>query len=258
MTDIPLSDHTRNYWRYEYDVAQRYMVPLLMRWGIRLRDSSLVDLGCGEGGGVCAMHDAGAQCAGFDIDRGRIDAAAALCENRQIPLAVGNLYEDQLPFQGRTFDIVVLHDVFEHLEHKEKVLTRIRQFMKPQGVLLITFPPYYSAYGAHQQHCVAWFARLPFFHLVPFSVSHLLPRLNGEHLPVVTEIQKLAHLRMGMGKFEGIARDGGLRILHKRAYIISPNHIRIGLRPLPAGFLAKVPLVNEILCSGAVYLLGTE
>jgi SAM-dependent methyltransferase len=258
MTDVPLSDHTRKYWRYEYEVAQRYMVPLLTQWGVRLAAASLIDLGCGEGGGVCAMHDAGAHCAGFDIDQGRIVAAGALCEDRQIRLTVGNLYDERVPFSGEKFDVVVLHDVFEHLEQKEMVLARICGFMKPAGVALITFPPYYSAYGAHQQHCVAWFARMPFFHLVPFGVSRLLPRLKGESPPVIAETLKLARLRMGMGRFERIARYGGVRILHKRAYLISPNHIRFGLRPLPAGFLAEIPVLNEVLCSGVVYLLGKE
>jgi SAM-dependent methyltransferase len=254
----PLSDHTRTYWKYEYDVAHRYMIPLLLRWGIPLRDASLLDLGCGEGGGLCAMHDAGARCAGFDIDAGRIAAAEELCGDRRIPLAVGNLYEQRLPFQERSFDIVVLHDVFEHLEQKADVLQRIGQFMTPRGVLLMTFPPYYSAYGAHQQHCVTWFARLPFIHLVPFAVSRLLPRLKREHPSVVAETTKLARQKMGMGTFERITREGGLRILHRRAYLISPNHIRFGLRPLPAGVLADVPLLGELLSSGVVYLLGKE
>ena len=254
----PLSDHTRNYWKYEYDVAHRYMVPLLLDWGIPLRDASLLDLGCGEGGGLCAMHDAGVRCAGFDIDAGRIAAAAELCADRRIPLAVGNLYEQHLPFQGEAFDIVVLHDVFEHLERKAEVLQRIRQYMKPQSALLMTFPPYYSAYGAHQQHCVTWFARLPFFHLVPFAVSRLLPRLKREHPSVVAETTKLARQKMGMAAFERITTGAGLRIRHKRAYLISPNHIRFGLRPLPAGPLAHVPLLGELLSSGVIYLLGKE
>jgi 2-polyprenyl-3-methyl-5-hydroxy-6-metoxy-1,4-benzoquinol methylase len=234
------------------------MVPLLAQWGVQIRNRTLLDAGCGEGGGLCALHDAGALCAGFDIDEARVNAARTLSGDRQILFATGNLYDTGLPFQGWTFDVVVLHDVFEHLEHKEKAIAQLKQWMQPKGALLITFPPYYSAYGAHQQHCVAWFARLPFFHLVPLSISHLLPRLKHERPAAVAETQKLARLKMGMRKFEQISRRCGLRILHKRAYIISPNHIRFGLRPLNAGLIAEIPGVNELLCSGVVYLLGKE
>jgi SAM-dependent methyltransferase len=258
MTDLSLSDHTRRYWAYEYEVSSRFMAPLLRQWGVHVRNCTLLDAGCGEGGGLCAMHDAGARCAGFDVDEARINAARVLSGDRQIVFAVGNVYDTRLPFQDRTFDVVVLHDVFEHLEHKEKAIAQLKQWMRPEGVLLITFPPYYSAYGAHQQHCVAWFARLPFFHLLPLSISHLLPRLKREQPAVVAETQKLARLKMGMRKFQRISQRCGLRILRKRAYVISPNHIRFGLRPLNAGFLSEIPGVNELICSGVVYLLSKE
>jgi SAM-dependent methyltransferase len=258
MTDVALSDHTRRYWSYEYQVSGRFMVPLLEQWGVQIRNRTLLDAGCGEGGGLCATHDAGAQCAGFDVDEARITAARAMSGDRKIIFSVGNLYANRLPFQDRAFDVVVLHDVFEHLEQKENVIAQLKRWMLPGGVLLITFPPYYSAYGAHQQHCVAWFARLPFFHLMPLSISHVLPRLKHEHPAVVAETQKLARLKMGMRKFEQISHRCGLRILRKRAYIISPNHIRFGLRPLNAGILAEIPGLNELLCNGVVYLLGKE
>ena len=75
-------------------------------------------------------------------------------------------------------------------------------------------------------------------------------------LHVVAEVQKLARLKMGMKQFERIARDRGLRIERRRAYLISPNHIRFGLRPFAAGPLARVPVIREFACTGVVYLLS--
>jgi SAM-dependent methyltransferase len=177
---------------------------------------------------------------------------------RTIPFTVGNLYERPLPFKDRQFDIVVLHDVFEHLEEKDRILAALRTYMKPDGVLLITFPPYFSAYGAHQQHCITPWARLPFIHLLPFVVSRALPSLKGEYPSVIEEVQKLHRQKMGMRSFERIAADGGLRVHRKRAYFISPNHIRFGLRPVPAGPIASVPVIGEVLCTGVAYLLKLE
>jgi hypothetical protein len=127
--------------------------------------------------------------------------------------------------------------------------------MAPGAGLMITFPPYYSAYGAHQQHLRANFARLPFFHLLPFALSGVLPRLAGEYPHVVEEVQKLGRLKMGMGKFERLAATAGFAVAGKQAYLISPNHIRFGLTPVPAGPLSSVPLLGELLCTGVVYLL---
>jgi SAM-dependent methyltransferase len=179
--------HDRKYWQYEYDVAARYLVPLLRSWGVQPAGCAVLDVGCGEGGGLCALADAGGTCAGFDVDTGRIDSARTLKGERAIDFRTGDIYADGAPFEGKTFNLVTLHDVFEHLERKREMLDRIAGYLAPGGKLLITFPPYYSAYGAHQQHIATWYARLPFFHLVPTAMSRLIPRLKGEAPHVLAE-----------------------------------------------------------------------
>jgi SAM-dependent methyltransferase len=251
-------NHTQKYWQYEYDVSAHYMVPLLEGWGTLLKGAELIDVGCGEAGGLCAMHDAGATCVGFDIDAPRVESAKQLKGDRAIPLTTGNLYNDSLPFDDRRFDIVVLHDVFEHLDHKERVLQKLGSYLKPDGKLLITFPPYYSAYGAHQQLLRAPFLKIPFFHLLPLALSFVLPRVKGEEPYFVEEVRKLGRLKMGMKKFEALIHKGGWSVAGKQAYIIGPNHIRFGLKPIPAGPIATIPVLNEIACTGVVYLLSRQ
>jgi SAM-dependent methyltransferase len=252
----PITDHDRRYWQYEYDVAWRYMVPLLRTWGVSLSGTAVLDAGCAEGGGVCAIHDAGARCAGFDIDAGRIDLARALTGGRAIAFGLGSLYEEIFPFSETTYDLVILHDVFEHLDHKDRVLRKLGQLLAAGGRILITFPPYFSAFGAHQQHLSTWYGRLPYFHLLPFALTRILPRMKGEAPSVLDEIQKLGRLKMGMHGFESIVRESGLRVEQCKSYLVSPNHIRFGLRPLSAGIAGRIPLVREVFCTGVVYLLA--
>jgi ubiquinone/menaquinone biosynthesis C-methylase UbiE len=252
---MTVDDHARKYWQYEYDVSARFMVPLLEARGTRLEGASILDVGCGEGGGLCALHDRGGVCTGFDIDEGRIKTALALQGPRTITFVPGDIYAESVPFSGRRFDLVTLHDVFEHLDHKPEMIARLRKYLNPGGRLLITFPPYYSAYGGHQQHFRTWFARLPFFHLLPTAGTLIIPRLSGEVPLVVDEVLKLGRLKMGMKRFERIAEAAGMRVDKRQAYLISPNHIRFGLRPLRAGPVARIPLVREFACTGVVYLL---
>jgi SAM-dependent methyltransferase len=253
---VAVSDHDRRYWQYEYDVANRFIVPLLDDWGVRTGGAEVLDVGCGEGGGLCALHDRGGSCKGFDIDESRVQSALSLRGPRAIEFISGDVYAAEPPFGARQFDLVTLHDVFEHLDQKPAMIAGLKKCLKPGGKLLIRFPPYYSAYGGHQQHLRAWFARLPFFHLVPFSRSLIIPRLKGEAPHIVAEIQKLGRLSMGMREFERIASEGGMRVERRQAYIISPNHVRFGLRPVRAGLLARIPLVREFVCSGVIYLLS--
>jgi SAM-dependent methyltransferase len=253
-----LSDHTRRYWKYEYDVAALFMVPLLQHWGVPVDRAQVLDVGCAEGGGLCALHDKGAVCVGFDIDTLRVRAAQELADDRAIRFGTGDLYFDETPYVGEHFDLVILHDVFEHLERKAEMLEKLRGYLSPSGRLLITFPPYYSAFGAHQQLFSTLFAKAPFIHLLPFFRTAILPRLKNESPQFVEEVGKLSRLKMGMRSFEKLVRTGKMRIEHKKAYLIGPNHIRFGLRPLPAGPIARIPLAGELLCTGVVYLLVSK
>jgi ubiquinone/menaquinone biosynthesis C-methylase UbiE len=231
------------------------MIPLLKRWGLSLSGRDVIDVGCGEGGGVCAMHDAGARTVGFDLMEHRIQSARALQGERGISFLVGDLYAQQMPFPRGAFDLVVLHDVFEHLDRKQEVLGTLMSFAREDGLVMITYPPYFSAFGGHQQLLRTRWARLPFTHLLPAFGTRLLPGLSGEYPPFVEEVQRLAQLRMGMSGFERIVRSAGLSIAGYKAYLISPNHIRFGLRPLRAGILGHVPGLREVACSGVVYLV---
>jgi 2-polyprenyl-3-methyl-5-hydroxy-6-metoxy-1,4-benzoquinol methylase len=232
------------------------MIPLLEEWGVPVHDATMLDVGCGEGGGVCAMHDRGMRCVGFDLEEHRIAMARLLQGERRIKWEIGDLYGTQLPFAGMQFDLVVLHDVFEHLDRKKEILEKLKGYMKSGGRLMITFPPYYSAYGAHQQLLNTPWMKFPFLHLVPFVLSRVLPRLKRESPRIVEEVRKLSILKMGMNKFEEITARSGLAVDHKQAYLIGPNHIRFGLKPIPAGPVTNIPLLREVACTGVVYLLS--
>ncbi len=243
------------YWQYEYDVMAKYLIPLLKAWGVKLEGSSVLDMGCGDAGGISAMADAGMICKGFDQQEWYIGVGRHMMGDRKIELCVGDIYADPRPFAGQRFDLVVLHDVFEHIERKAEVLEILKSYLAIGGKVMMTFPPYYSTFGAHQQFLKSRFGRMPFFHLFPGGLSIILPRLQREEKHLVDEIQKLSRLKMGIRKFEALANGAGYGVVAQKFYIVGPNHIRFGLTPLSGDFLAGVPFFRELLVSGVVYLL---
>ncbi|MDY0109309.1 MAG: class I SAM-dependent methyltransferase [Candidatus Krumholzibacteria bacterium] len=255
MEAITVTEHDRTYWQYEYAAAARYLIPLLRAWGVARAGLRVLDVGCGDGGGLSAMHDAGFLCQGFDIGPRRIAIGHALRGGRAIELSVGDIFCAGAPFCNDRFDLVVLRDVFEHLEHKPEALATLRRLLAPGGAIMISFPPYYSPFGAHQQLLRAKIGRVPYVHLVPGALERLLPRLRGEHPPFVEEVRKLNDMRMGISRFERFAREADLAVTRKKFYLISPGHIRFGLRPCSAGLLGRIPLLRELLVTGVVYLL---
>lgn len=254
---MQITDHDEKYWRYEYDVVALYFLPLLKRWGVTIKGAQVLDIGCGDGGGISALCDAGMDCKGFDLEQRRVDLANIKKGDRTLEIVQGDLFCKPVPFNNEKFDLVILHDVIEHLEDKMRGLDLVSSYLKPTGRLLVTFPPYFSAYGAHQQLLQTRWARIPFFHLLPFSLSVLLPKLKEEHQPFVREIKKIARLKMGIRSFEQIVRATGiLGIEQKISYFIRPNHIRFGLKPVEAGIFGKIPLIREFVVSGVAYLLS--
>jgi SAM-dependent methyltransferase len=201
---LEITEHDRKYWRYEYNVVSRYLIPLLKSWKINFADSILLDVGCGDGGGISAFYDAGFICKGFDIESRRVELANRLRGDRKFEIIEGDIYSDTFPYSNSKFDLIVLHDVFEHLEDKEQVLNKLSLCLNDSGKILITFPPYYSAFGAHQQLMSSKICKIPFLHLVPFAMSYLIKGLSDTRNPLVAEIKKLIRLKMGIGKFESL------------------------------------------------------
>jgi len=252
---MEITEHDRFYWQYEYDVVAKYLLPLMREWGVKIEGGAVLDVGCGDGGALAALHDAGMIGKGFDREPRRIELALEMCSGRTIEVTVGEIGAEELPFAAETFDLVVLHDVLEHLEEKAEALETLKGYLKPDGKLLITFPPFYSAFGGHQQLLRSKLCRIPFIHLFGLTRNLILPSLRHENKSFVEEVQRLGRMKFGIKSFENLARKTRLRILKKKMYLISPNHIRFGLRPLGAGFLGEIPVLREFVVTGTVYLL---
>jgi SAM-dependent methyltransferase len=92
------------------------------------KDSRILDAGCGEGVLVDEYRQQGFQIEGLDLNY----------ESEHIKH--GDLRE--LPYPDRTFDMVLLLDVFEHIEFSDqtKVLTEIHRVLRSGGTFLATIP----------------------------------------------------------------------------------------------------------------------
>lgn len=255
---ITITENDKKYWQYEYDVVAKYILPLLVSWGLNLKGKTLLDVGCGDGGGIAAFYEAGCKCKGFDIEPRRVELANTLKDNRNYNLLVGNIYEEKFPYSDEKFDFIVLHDVIEHLVEKETVFKKLINCLNPGGRILITFPPYFSAYGAHQQLLNNKFLKLPYVHLLGRVYAYFLRQSKNEHEEFREEIFKLMKMKMGLNVFTKLVNSCNLEIEKEKRYIIGPNHIRFGLKPISARIFGKIPYLNEIIINGVIYLLKVK
>jgi 2-polyprenyl-3-methyl-5-hydroxy-6-metoxy-1,4-benzoquinol methylase len=98
----------------------------------------VLDLGCGMGGLVVALRQAGARAIGHDPNR----AYGAICTLRAarygVPLPFVTATGEALPFQDASFEIVVCLDVLEHADSLERTLAEIARVLVPGGHAIVT------------------------------------------------------------------------------------------------------------------------
>jgi SAM-dependent methyltransferase len=99
----------------------------------------VLDYGCGGGEVVAAGVAAGIDIYGCDLyyDGGDLsEKVPEALRGTRVQLMKGS----NIPWEERSFDLVVSNQVFEHVEDLETVLKEITRVLKPGGKLLTIFP----------------------------------------------------------------------------------------------------------------------
>jgi SAM-dependent methyltransferase len=98
-------------------------------------EGKVLDIGCGTGGNLKTLQDQGWEPYGIEIS----DAAAAHARE----LVAGTIHAGTLesaPFPPKTFDLILMSHSLEHLPSPADALRRVNQFLKDDGLLVVSVP----------------------------------------------------------------------------------------------------------------------
>jgi SAM-dependent methyltransferase len=98
---------------------------------------SVLEVGCGAGGALSVFHEAGAFVAGCDYSERLIEYGT---RNGVPNLFVGSISDASGTLVDRTFDLIFLHHVFEHVDRPADTLRDLKRFLRPNGRLIIIVP----------------------------------------------------------------------------------------------------------------------
>ena len=119
---------------YLQDPSAMGVVPVLdPRPGMRV-----LDVGCGPGSLTADLARRVAPGAVIGVDRVESvldEARAATNDLANVRFTVGDVYD--LPFAGRTFDVVHAHQVLQHLSDPVAALVEMRRVCRPDGVVAV-------------------------------------------------------------------------------------------------------------------------
>lgn len=224
--------------------------------------SRVLEAGCGEGGNLLPFAQAGCDVTGVDLAGNKIANARTFFRARN---ASGEFYcEDFITgtaLDGQEkFDIVLIHDVIEHIEPEYKIgfFLRLKQFLKPDGIVFFGFPAWQMPFGGHQQICKSKVcSKLPFMHLLPAPVYRAYLRLFGEPDYRIDELLSIKRSKMTPEKFVSLCDQAGFRVLDRKLWLISPHYkAKFNLTPriLP-GILAGIPYLRNFFCTSCFYVI---
>lgn len=112
------------------------------------REARILELGCGTGGNL-AMLSAFGRVSALETDPAARALAAQKCAGR-CEVRAGSCPGD-IPFAARSFDLVCLFDVLEHIEEDVATLRSVAALLAPGGRAVVTVPAYRWLWSAHDE-----------------------------------------------------------------------------------------------------------
>jgi O-antigen biosynthesis protein len=96
----------------------------------------VLDVGCSTGFLASRLQESGATVVGLELDERAAAEARRYCE----AVYVGDVETMELPLEPGSFDAIVCGDFIEHLRDPQAFLLRIRPFLAPTGMLVLSTP----------------------------------------------------------------------------------------------------------------------
>lgn len=247
--------------QYFYELAhtsEKYFIPYIKKFLDMSHSLSILEIGCGDGGNLLPFAKHGHEVVGIDISSNRIRDAVSFFEKENAEAKF--ICADILKFDDykNHFDLVICHDVIEHIGNKQEMLNRIEYFMKSTGILFIAFPAWQMPFGGHQQIChSSWVSKLPYIHLLPNALYKMLLSCGGEKEDCINELIEIKSTKTTIEHFEKLISRTSLVIIERCLYLINPHYeIKFGLKPriLPRG-LSNVPYLRDFFSTSCFYIL---
>ena len=116
--------------------SQKYFIPYIKQFKQLGQDSRILEIGCGDGGNLLPFAQMGYYTLGVDISERRIADAQKFftdCNAKGDFLASDVFLLEEL---YGTFDVIICHDVIEHIGEKKRFLSLLPQFLAKNGIFL--------------------------------------------------------------------------------------------------------------------------
>lgn len=143
-------EHDHRFRHYDQYALAKYNLTLgwLKKWD-SLQGKTLLNVGCGAGLFNRLAAEAGARVLGIEPDPASLQLAQQEGAGHSIELIHGDAYSISA---DRKFDIIVMHDVLEHIKDDGAVIEHLSKLLADSGRLILSVPALPVLFGLHDEN----------------------------------------------------------------------------------------------------------
>lgn len=179
---------------------QKILQPLIVKlfskqstygWGEKFpkykKDGFALDIGCGNGSQLSYLKHHGWKVIGLDLSE---QASEVAKKNFGIDVYVGEL--ENLPYPPNTFDFIIMSHVLEHVTSPVETLKRVKELLKPDGVVYVEVPNYESfSRKLSREHWFAWETPRHLFMFSPQTLEQIFRESELKIDKINTKVENL-------------------------------------------------------------------
>lgn len=241
--------------------CKKYYIPFLDKKTSIGRGTKVLEIGCGDGGNLLPFLECGCDVTGIEISPTRISQAKSFFEKHSTAgrpeLECADIFKWHT---DKRFDIILLHDVIEHIHDKAALLGKIEQLLTDDGLLFCGFPAWQMPFGGHQQICAdKLLSHLPFIHLLPARLYRRFIKWRKESDAKADELIDIKDCRVTVESFEKIIKTQTRLTIRKRTlWLINPHYeIKFGLKPVRLACpFDRLAYIRNYMSTSCFYLIG--
>ncbi|MCB0396995.1 MAG: class I SAM-dependent methyltransferase [Flavobacteriales bacterium] len=251
------------YFEEQSKTVSRHVIPFLKDVMNIGSETSVLEIGCGEGGNLLPFLDLGCKrVVGNDISESKVENARQYFTEHPQVKNLELISDDIYNVEGLgQFDLIIMRDVIEHIHGQEKFMHIVKKFLKPEGKFFLGFPPWYNPFGGHQQICRSkLLSKLPYFHILPTPAYKGILKAFGENNDTVEALLEIKQTGISLERFERILRKENYHTDKKGLYFINPNYeVKFGLKPRKAwSIVAAIPFFRNFLITAGYYVVSIK
>ena len=156
---------------FVWRAGQERRLAMILAWAPETRDRALVD-GCGTGMYVRALQPHFGQVHGMDIEPEHLRLAVESVPGAGLGLAVC----EALPYADASFDLILSHEVLEHVQDDAQAVAEIVRVLRPGGRAVIFVPNRLYPFETHGHYWqgVYHFGNTPLINYLPDPLRNRL------------------------------------------------------------------------------------